>query len=76
MKEAGTWKHVFWAEDFSITDTGPVLAERIAGAKQITDIYLAAMAFRRGGRLVTFDAGVAWQAVEGGTRELVEVPAL
>ena len=31
---------------------------------------------RSGGRLVTFDAHVAWQAVKRGSRHLTEVPAL
>ena len=86
MKQARPWKHVFRADDFSITDPalsdgalpsrGSALAERIAGTRQTTDVYLAAMALRRGGRLVTFDSGVAWQAIEGGSKELIEVPAL
>ena len=72
----GHWKHFFWADDFSITDDLPVIPERIGGTRQLTDIYLAALAMRRGGRLVTFDATVAWQAIEGGRRELIEVPPL
>jgi predicted nucleic acid-binding protein len=82
VKEEHPWKHVFWADDFSVTasrkptDRGAILPERIAGARQVTDVYLAAMALRRGGRLVTFDAGVAWQAVEGGSKTLIEVPAV
>ena len=74
MKEARPWKHVFWADDFSICDEQVVLADRIAGTRQLTDVYLAALARRRGGRLVTFDAGIAWQAVEGGSAELIQVP--
>jgi predicted nucleic acid-binding protein len=38
MKEARPWKHVFWADDFSVTDSpchhtglGAILAERVAG---------------------------------------------
>jgi len=76
MKQASPWKHVFWSDDLSITDEDAIRSERIAGPKQITDVYLAAMAQRRGGRLVTFDSGVAWQAVRGGSRELIEVPAV
>jgi toxin-antitoxin system PIN domain toxin len=76
MKEARPWRHVFWSEDFSITDKRVVHSERIAGPKQVTDVYLAAMALRRGGRLVTFDSGVAWQTIKGGSKELIEVPAL
>jgi len=74
MKEARPWRHVFWAEDFSMGDPGAIIPERVAGAKQVTDIYLAALALRRGGRLVTFDSGVAWQAVRKGSRGLIEVP--
>jgi toxin-antitoxin system PIN domain toxin len=76
MKEARPWRHVFWADDFSITDESTILSERIAGAKQITDVYLAALAKRHGGRLVTFDAGIAWQAAEGGNTNLIEIPAV
>jgi toxin-antitoxin system PIN domain toxin len=76
MKEARPWRHVFWAEDFSMGDPNAIIAERIAGAKQVTDVYLAALALRRGGRLVTFDTGVAWQAVKNGSDELIEVPVV
>ena len=76
MKQARPWRHVFWGDDFSVTDEDAIRSERIGGPKQITDLYLAAMARRRGGRLVTFDAGVAWQAVQGGSKELIEVPAV
>ena len=50
MKEARPWRHVFWADDVSITDTNAIAGERIAGAKQITYVYLIAMARRHGGR--------------------------
>ena len=53
MKE-GTWKHVFWADDYSISDAARVVAERVVAPGQITDVYLAALALRKGGRLVTF----------------------
>jgi predicted nucleic acid-binding protein len=81
MKEARPWTHVFWAGDFSITEDRPntpgaILAERIAGTRQITDIFLAALALRNGGRLVTFDSAVAWQAIAGAGRDLIEVPRL
>jgi toxin-antitoxin system PIN domain toxin len=85
MKEARPWRHVFWPDDFSIAETGAghfaggrgaILGERIAGTKQVTDAYLASLALRRGGRLVTFDSGIAWEAVAGGNRELIEIPLL
>jgi toxin-antitoxin system PIN domain toxin len=76
MKLAGAWKHEFWAEDFSLADEEAILAERLASPRQVTDVYLAALALRRGGRLVTFDPGIAWQAVTGGSKELIEVPTV
>jgi predicted nucleic acid-binding protein len=76
MKEPRLWNHVFWADDFSIADQGTVFSERIVGPKQVTDVYLAALAFRKAGRLVTFDTLVAWNAVKHGSRQLIEIPAL
>ena len=74
MKEATPWRHVFWAEKLSMTDSQAIYAERIAGAKQVTDVYLAALALRNAGRLVTFDSRVPWQAVASGTARLIEIP--
>ena len=34
-------------------------------ARQITDTYLLALSVRHGGRLVTFDSGIALSAVKG-----------
>lgn len=76
MKASTPWRHSFWTEDFSIDSPEAIIPQRIAGAKQVTDVYLAALAVHKGGRLVTFDAGVAWQAVRNGSRELIEVPAV
>jgi hypothetical protein len=39
-------------------------------------VYLVGLARRHGGRLVTFDAGIAWQAVVGASRESIEIPSL
>jgi toxin-antitoxin system PIN domain toxin len=76
LKEARPWKHVFWADDFSLCDEREIRAERIAGTKQLTDVYLAALARRRGGRLVTFDTGISWHAVAGGSADLIEIPSV
>jgi hypothetical protein len=53
MKEPRLWTRVFWADDLSISDGAAIHSERLAGPKQITDVYLTALALRRGGRLVT-----------------------
>lgn len=48
--------HEFWSDDISYAD---VALTGVIGHRQITDAYLAALARRNGGRLVTFDAGLA-----------------
>ena len=74
MKAVPDRKHVFWSDTISICDGSVVRANRIAGPKQITDVYLAALALRNKGRLVTFDGGVAWQAVAGAEANLITIP--
>jgi len=37
----------------------------VLGSRQVTDIYLLALAVNRGGRLVTFDKAIPLQAVPG-----------
>jgi predicted nucleic acid-binding protein len=51
----------------SVLDQAVVRLDRIHGATQLTDAYLLALAVRQGGRLVTFDRAVPWQAVPGAT---------
>jgi toxin-antitoxin system PIN domain toxin len=57
--------HEFWSDDISIADDGLFDRSRILGPRQLTDIYLLALAVRRGGRFVTFDRGVPLRAVRG-----------
>jgi hypothetical protein len=64
--------HEFWADDVSLTDQGAFVRDRILGSKQITDLYLLALAVRRGGRLATFDKNIPLSAVAGaGAQNLV-----
>jgi uncharacterized protein len=46
---AGT-DHEFWPDDISIRDEAAVLGSRIHGARQVTDLYLVALAAKRQGR--------------------------
>jgi predicted nucleic acid-binding protein len=39
------------------------------GSRQLTDVYLLALAVRRGGRLVTLDRAVPLEAVVGARAE-------
>ena len=63
-----TIHHRFWADNVSLLETSTVDWERIIGPKQITDVYLLALAVEHQGRFVTFDARIAPDAVRGGGR--------
>lgn len=51
--------HTFWADDVSPADPEGIAFDRVVGYRQITDAHLLALAIRNGGRLSTFDKGVA-----------------
>lgn len=66
--------HAFWPDAISITDEVALDRSRILGPRQITDVYLLALAVKNGGRLVTFDRGVPLRAVHGAeARHLVAI---
>jgi uncharacterized protein len=58
-------EHTFWPDDISLLDNHRINRERILGPKQLTDIYLLALAVKHGGRLVTFDRAIPVNAVRG-----------
>jgi uncharacterized protein len=64
--------HRFWPDEISMTDSSLFDLSGLTGSRQITDAYLAGLAHRKGGRLATLDASVAWHAVVGAKAELVE----
>ena len=47
--------HQFWSDDLSLLTTDEILWQHITGPKQITDVYLLALAVKHGGKFVTFD---------------------
>ena len=55
--------HEFWPDDISLRDESVFAAERIHGSRQVTDLYLLALAARHNGRLATFDTGIPISAV-------------
>ncbi len=66
--------HEFWPDDISIADDGLIDRMRILGPKQITDVYLLALAVKKGGRLVTFDRSIPLAAARGAQpRHLVAI---
>lgn len=50
--------HVFWTETLRLRDAVERHKERLQGHRQLTDIYLLALASSRGGVLATFDGGL------------------
>jgi len=57
--------HQFWRDDISIADESLFDRTRILGPKQITDVYLLALAIKNGGRLATFDRSIQMAAARG-----------
>ena len=59
--------HEFWSQSVSVLNQRQVDSSRIHGPRQLTDVYLLALAVANNGRLVTFDRSVALDAVSGAT---------
>lgn len=55
--------HEFWPDDISLRDGHVFAAERILSSRQLTDLYLLAIATRHGARLATFDEGISLSVV-------------
>ncbi len=55
--------HAFWPDDLSVLDAGHFHHAHIHSPRQLTGLYLLALAVRHGGRLVTFDQRIALSAV-------------
>lgn len=57
--------HEFWADSISLRDSQLFAHDRIHSSRQITDIYLLALAKARDARLATFDEAVPLSAAVG-----------
>jgi uncharacterized protein len=55
--------HAFWGDDISLLDRKRFNRSHILGPKQLTDVYLVAVAVKNGGRLATFDRTISRRAV-------------
>lgn len=58
-------RHQFWPDDLSLLDATRLNHAHIHGHRQLTDLYLLALAVKHGGRFVTFDAKIPLSAVKG-----------
>ena len=57
--------HEFWHCDVSLLDAEAIDRSRVLGPRQVTDVYLLALAAHHGGRLATFDRALSPAAVRG-----------
>jgi uncharacterized protein len=57
--------HQFWPDDVSLLDPRMANPTRILSSRQLTDVYLLALAAAHQGRLVTFDRTIVLAAVPG-----------
>ena len=61
--------HVYWSCSISLLDGGTVDRSYLHGPRQVTDVYLLALAVANEGRFVTFDDGISIAAVPGATAD-------
>jgi toxin-antitoxin system PIN domain toxin len=61
--------HEFWPDSLTLRDSRVFATERIHGGRQLTDLYLLALAAEHGGRLATFDRTIALAAVKTARKE-------
>jgi len=60
-----TSHHIFWPDAVSLLDAGRIAWNAVLGSRQVTDVYLLALAMQMDGRLVTLDRAVPLKAVPG-----------
>lgn len=60
-----TTNHEFVPDDISLLTESVVEISRVSGHRELTDVYLLALAVAHGFRLVTLDTGIRLVAVEG-----------
>jgi hypothetical protein len=69
----GSGEHTFWADSVSFCDSERLSLRHIRGHRQVTDIYLLALAVENGGRLVTFDRSILPEAVAGASARHLKI---
>lgn len=62
-KFAAQSNHEFWPDDVSLRDEKIFTTGRIHSSRQLTDLYLLALAVEHDGRLATFDQGIPISSV-------------
>jgi hypothetical protein len=72
-RATGDEHHAYWPCDVSLLDERQVDRTRLHGPRQVTDVYLLALATAKGGRFVTFDGSIPLRAVRGADEEALVV---
>lgn len=68
-RATGTEHHEFWSSSISLLDAGRIQSSHVHGPRQVTDIYLLALAVEHRGRFVTFDRSIPLSAALGAMPE-------
>ena len=61
--------HELWPCDVSLLDAAIVDGSRLHSPRQVTDVYLLALATKRGGRFVTFDRSISVSSVKAAAED-------
>jgi toxin-antitoxin system PIN domain toxin len=61
--------HQFWPCSISLLEDHRINSSHVHGPRQVTDVYLLALAVEHGGRFVTFDRSIPLSAAPGATQE-------
>lgn len=62
-------RHEFWPADLSLLDSTAFDHSKIHGHRQLTDLYLLALAVKHRGCLVSFDGAIPLSAVKGAKKQ-------
>lgn len=65
--------HTFWTDETSIARSRWIAAEMLVGHGQVTDAHILAVTLSHGGRLVTFDGGIAEILPAGASKDVLLV---
>jgi toxin-antitoxin system PIN domain toxin len=66
-----TAPHQFWPDDVSLLDSRVADRTRVHGPRQVTDLYLLALAVRHRGCFVSFDSAIPLTAIKGAEKKHV-----
>ena len=72
---ANSSDHEFWVADVNMLSEGVFDWTKVLGHRQVTDVYLLALAVHHRGRFVTFDRRIVLDAVKGARVKNLEVLA-